>query len=167
MDSNTALILLDVDGVLNPDVSSGKLVLDPARAALVHQLSSLGSIVWATSWSAADTYHLANDLGLPGDPAAIAFPSAIQVDRRKPAPTPKLHWVDRWLSRTLIDDVESTTPVIWIEDRLREDAYAWARVAKRPTLLIKPDAEVGLTAEHVASIREFLSGLTGKRASGE
>ena len=167
MDSNTPLILLDVDGVLNPEIADRKLVLDPARAALVTQLANLGAIVWATSYSAADTYHLANDLSLPGDPAAIAFPSAIQVDRRKPAPTPKRHWVDRWLSRTLIDDVESTTPVIWIEDRLREDAYAWARVAKRPTLLIKPDAEVGLTAEHVASIREFLSGLTGKRASGE
>ena len=167
MDSNAALILLDVDGVLNPQVSSGKLTLDPARAALVHQLSSLGSIVWATSWSAADTYHLANDIGLTGDPAAIAFPSAIQVDRRKPAPTPKLHWVDRWLNRTLIDDVDSTTPVVWIEDRLREDAYAWARVAKRPTLLIKPDAEVGLTAEHVASIREFLNGLADRLPTDE
>jgi hypothetical protein len=79
MDSNTALILLDVDGVLNPQVSSGTLTLDPARAALVTQLSVLGSIVWATSWSAADTYHLANNIGLAGDPAAIAFPSAIQT----------------------------------------------------------------------------------------
>jgi len=167
MDSNAALILLDVDGVLNPAIVDRKLVLDPARAALVQQLSSLGSIVWATSWSAADTYHLANDIGLTGDPAAIAFPSAIQVDRRKPAPTPKLHWVDRWLNRTLIDDEDSTTPVVWIEDRLREDAFAWARAAKRPTLLIKPDAEVGLTAEHVDSVRDFLSGLTSKKASGE
>ena len=167
MDSNAALILLDVDGVLNPAIVDRKLVLDPARAALVQQLSSLGSIVWATSWSAADTYHLANDIGLPGDPAAIAFPSAIQVDRRKPAPTPKLHWVDRWLNRTLIDDVDSTTPVIWIEDRLREDAYAWAQAAKRPTLLIKPDAEVGLTAEHVAEIQQFLSRLADQQTPGE
>ena len=159
MDANKTLILLDVDGVLNPLRSMQKLVVDPSRAALVGQLSSLGVVVWATSWSAAHTYHLTHDLGLPFETAAIPFPPDLHIDPRNPAPTPKLHWVARWVNRTLSQEDAPDTAVIWIDDQLRENAGEWARNETRPTLLIKPDPATGLSEAHLAEAREFLLGL--------
>jgi hypothetical protein len=159
MNAIKAVILLDVDGVLNPLVSMQKLVVDRSRAALIAQLSSLGAVVWATSWSVVHTHHLSQDLGLPADTAAIPFPPNLHVDPRNPAPTPKLHWVARWVNRNLSQEGAPATAVIWIDDQLNEDATEWARHEVRPTLLIRPDPATGLSEAHLAEVREFLLSL--------
>lgn len=93
MTTRTILILLDVDGVLNPRVDNQRLVLDLPRAKLVRQLAELGSIAWATTWSPTHTFHLTKDLGIPSDTKGIAFPRNLHFDPSAPAPTAKLHWV--------------------------------------------------------------------------
>jgi len=160
MTDRTVLILLDVDGVLNPRLVNQRLALDPAREQLVRTLAELGSVVWATTWSPTHTFHLTRDLGLPRDTEGIAFPRDLHVDVRAPAPTPKLHWVERWLAR---QDAPPTA-VVWIDDLLRQDAVDWAATRSYPTLLVHPDAQVGLTAEHVHGIRLFLDSLAATDA---
>lgn len=166
MDSNPALILLDVDGVLNPQVVLQKLVLNPVHAALVAELSELGTVVWATTWSAAHMYQLTRDLGLPTNTNEIAFPPLLHIDPLNPEPTPKLHWVARWIDRTFFDEPCPTTAIVWIDDQLREDATAWAKEAPRPTLLVKPEPVRGLTGEHVAAVRDFVNDLESRRTPG-
>ena len=155
MTTRTVLILLDVDGVLNPRVVGQRLVLDAPRQELVRRLNELGSIVWATTWSPTHTFHLTRDLGLASDTEGIAFPRNLHADPSAPAPTAKLHWVARWLAR---QDPEPDA-VIWIDDILREDAVAWAAAEARPTLLVQPDMNVGLTEAQVEDARLFIESL--------
>ncbi|SEN05797.1 hypothetical protein E3O25_00725 [Cryobacterium sp. TMT1-3] len=155
MTARNILILLDVDGVLNPRVIAQRLVLDPPRAHLVRQLGALGSIVWATTWSPTHTFHLTKYLELSSATEGIAFPHNLHFDPSAPAPTAKLHWVSRWLARQ--DPVPDA--VIWIDDILRQDARDWAIAQVRPTLLVQPDMTIGLTAQHVDEIRRFIAGL--------
>ena len=155
MTVRSVLILLDVDGVLNPRVVEQRLVLDAPRANLVRELAGLGSVVWATTWSPTHTFHLTRSLGLPNDTEGIAFPRNLHADPSAPAPTAKLHWVARWLAR----QDPAPDAVIWIDDILRQDAADWAAAAPRPTLLVQPDMNLGLTTAHVDAVRRFVAGL--------
>jgi hypothetical protein len=155
MTTRTVLILLDVDGVLNPRVVNQRLELDAPRQELVRRLATLGSIVWATTWSPTHTFHLTRDLGLASDTEGITFPRNLHADPSAPAPTAKLHWVDRWLAR---QDPQPDA-VIWIDDILRQDAVDWASAQTRPTLLMQPEMNRGLTAAHVEDVRLFIESL--------
>ena len=155
MTTRTVLILLDVDGVLNPRVVGQRLVLDAPRQELVRRLAELGSIVWATTWSPTHTFHLTRDLGLAADTEGIAFPRNLHADPSAPAPTAKLHWVARWLAR----QEPQPDAVIWIDDILRQDAVAWAAAEARPTLLVQPDMNIGLTAAHIDDVQRFIARL--------
>ncbi|WP_104081623.1 HAD domain-containing protein [Cryobacterium sp. Y11] len=155
MTTRTVLILLDVDGVLNPRVVNQRLMLDAPRALLVRQLAALGSIVWATTWSPTHTFHLTKDLGLSSHTAGIAFPRNLHADPSAPAPTAKLHWVARWLAR---QDPQPDA-VIWVDDILRQDAVDWATAQTWPTLLVQPDMNRGLTDAQVDDVRRFIESL--------
>ncbi|NQX29647.1 hypothetical protein HQQ81_20060 [Microbacteriaceae bacterium VKM Ac-2854] len=156
-----ALILLDVDGVLNPHVVSDRrrhghrLVLDPDRAELVRRLAAVGSIVWATTWPPRLTSVLASDLKLPTDTAAITFDGGLPRDPRFPGHTGKLQPVAMWLEAAAARGV-AFDAVVWIDDNLREDAFAWAAEQSVPFHVVVPDAAQGLTADEVAEIEEFL-----------
>ncbi|MCU1405260.1 MAG: hypothetical protein JWQ43_1563 [Glaciihabitans sp.] len=162
MTSPNVIVLLDVDGVLNPRLVPGGMALDDTRAALIAELASCGDIVWATSYSAGVTFALGQGIGLPSSTRAIAFPSPIHHDRTVSAPTPKLHWVARWLERNVEEEEANSTAVVWIDDQLRQDAVEWAKAQQRPTLLLSPDPYFGLAAEHLEEVREFVRGLAGK-----
>lgn len=149
------VILLDVDGVLNPTVQMDQLVITEHRAELVREFAALGELVWATTWSAAHTWRLAQSIGLDADPAAIAFPAQIHADGRNPAPTPKLHWVSRWIARNLTEYPQQR-PLVWIDDHLGPDAREWAATLARPILLISPSPATGLQGAHVEQVDEFL-----------
>jgi hypothetical protein len=120
MGRNSAVVLLDVDGVLNPVLKGDALTLEPSRADLVRELDRVAGIVWATTWSSTFTWRLGQDLGLSPDTKAIAFPNPVEANPRLPAPTPKLHWVLRWLSRSF--EQGGMPAVIWIDDHLLQDA---------------------------------------------
>lgn len=159
-----ALILLDVDGVLNPTVTSDRaagghrLSLEPEREALVHRLAAIGTVVWATTWPPKLTSVLARDLGLPEGTEAIVFGGGLTRDPRFPGQTGKLQPVAEWLEQASARS--SVDAVVWIDDNLREDAYAWAREQETPFHLIRPDAAVGLTSDEVAGAEEFLRSVS-------
>ena len=165
----TALILLDVDGVLNPSVSSDRaagshrLMLEPEREELVRRLAEAGTIVWATTWPPKLTSVLADDLGLPAGTEAIVFGGGLPRDPRFPGQTGKLQpvavWLEKARARFAID------AVVWIDDNLRGDAFDWAREQDTPFHLIVPEAATGLTADEVAGAEAFLAELGARSSS--
>ena len=158
-----ALILLDVDGVLNPSVSSDRalgshrLMLEPEREELVHRLAAVGTIVWATTWPPKLTSVLADDLGLPAGTEAIVFGGGLPRDPRFPGQTGKLQPVAVWLERA--GERFDIDAVVWIDDNLRGDAVDWAREQRIPFHLVVPESAAGLTADEVAGAEAFLAGL--------
>ena len=158
-----ALILLDVDGVLNPSVSSDRalgshrLMLEPEREELVHRLAAVGTIVWATTWPPKLTSVLADDLGLPAGTEAIVFGGGLPHDPRFPGQTGKLQPVAVWLERA--GERFDIDAVVWIDDNLRGDAVDWAREQEIPFHLVVPESAAGLTADEVTGAEAFLAGL--------
>jgi hypothetical protein len=63
-----ALILLDVDRVLNPRMAERALALDHGRSLVVTELAKLGTIAWATSW---DAHYTAGFGRRSGGPASL------------------------------------------------------------------------------------------------
>jgi hypothetical protein len=153
----TAVVLLDVDGVLNAQVrvdGRGELrVAVPFEVrALVGRLAAAAEIRWATTWGARLAPELSRAVGLPpGTPAIPLAPT------RADAATPKLAGVDRWLAEQLASG-EPWVAAVWIDDRLGADADAWAAAAAVPVRLIRPDPARGLRGEHVDEALAFLAG---------
>lgn len=145
------LILLDVDGVLNPRLAAGRLQVEPERAELVRELAALGRLVWATTYPSVLAHDMGEGIGLTERADAIAFPAELDADPRRPAPTPKLHWVRRWLARQEYDRA------VWIDDRLGADATEWAH-GEASVHLVSPDSREGLLREHVEEARAFFAG---------
>ncbi|PPG87481.1 hypothetical protein C5C00_04040 [Rathayibacter rathayi] len=162
-----ALILLDVDGVLNPSVRSDRaagshrLELEPEREALVARLAAVGTIVWATTWPPRLSSVLADDLGLPGGTEAIVFDGGLPRDPRFPGQTGKLHPVATWLERAA--ERGPLDAVVWIDDNLGQDAYTWAREQSTPFHLVRPESATGLTDDEVAGAERFLAALAASR----
>lgn len=149
------LLLLDVDGVLNPVTSSPPPgyrtvevngyrfhVSDLHRERLGRLVPSV-DLVWASTWERAAKESIGPALHLPDSPVIRFAPDRV-------ADTWKLPDVDRYVG---------TRPLIWIEDNLFGDAYEWAKNRSSPTLLIKPPATVGLTPDHFDQIDAFVAEL--------
>ncbi|AJM77152.1 HAD domain-containing protein [Rathayibacter toxicus] len=166
-----ALILLDVDGVLNPTVTSDRaagshrLELDPDRAALVYRLAAVGTIVWATTWPPKLTSVLAGDLGLPPAIEAIVFGGGLPRDSRFAGQTGKLQPVALWLEQAR--ERMSIDAVVWIDDNLGEDAYRWARQQTIPFHLVRPDFVAGITGDEVKGVEAFLAMVSSHGDSQE
>jgi HAD domain in Swiss Army Knife RNA repair proteins len=138
------LLLLDVDGVLNPfaapacppgytehDFFPGE---EPVRLCHAHgswlrELATRFQIVWATAWGADANRFLAPLLQLPELPV-IAFPPVPFH------PRDKLPAITRYAGHHAL---------AWIDDALPPEAHAWAANRRTPTLLISIDPAEGLT----------------------
>lgn len=169
--SATPLLLVDVDGVLNAIVGfpSAKrteelssalfeaefvaqdfLIRVPAgtRKRII-ALQSLFDCVWATSWEERARSDLAPALGFGFEWPVIRF-----VDDFPLAGTWKLPAVQRFV------DLEENRgrPLAWIDDDLQPDTLEWAARRTRagtPTLMVRPDGDVGLTSRHVDRLLVF------------
>jgi len=138
------LLLLDVDGVLNPYAASDCPVgydeheffpgeepvrLCPAHGSWLEELAVQFQLVWATAWGAEANRLLAPRLQIPGLPV-IRFPAAPFH------PRDKLAAIIRYAGHR---------PLVWIDDQLTPEAHAWADQRRIPTLLIGTDPAEGLT----------------------
>jgi hypothetical protein len=147
-DPERPIILLDVDGVLNPTMVGGEVAISRERVDLVLKLARAGELVWVTSWPADVTFQLQRAIGLEGQMRRV--PLVGTSDR---ASTPKLRSIARWVERSTLP----LTAVVWIDDWLRSDARAWAASQERPWLLVQPEPATGLTGGHVDAVVEFLT----------
>lgn len=53
-------------------------------------------------------------------------------------------------------------PVAWLDDEINESDQRWAEQREAPTLLIKPNQDIGLQLEHMASVNSWLESLESR-----
>lgn len=146
------LLLIDIDGVLNPLNRGTKpkgfephtflgfeVWLWPEHGVWLRSLANWFDLVWATTWE-----HHAHLIGavldLPQDLPVIEF------DRNRKEPTWKLHDVRRFVG---------DRSLAWIDDDLWSDAEAWAASRDAATLLVRVPPHRGLTQKHVSQLEAF------------
>lgn len=158
------IILLGIDGVLNPALRSrpGTVRPDPLlsceKKALVRRLARCGRIAWVSTWPAEMTADLEDQLQLDVEPLRVTLllRAADEAD-----PTPKLRSVARWLARMEAAGEAGWDSVVWIDDVLGPDARKWAHGHHQPVLLEKPIPDQGLTEAHVVAVEVFIEGGGG------
>lgn len=157
----SALILMDVDGVLNPaltrrrDTSEPVLSLTPGRARLLSEAAALGELVWATSHGWDQTAGLEAQAGITTRRPRIPLAALTSADLE--ARTPKLRRIIRWIDRARSDPGTGPESIIWIDDVHGPDAHTWARTAGFPVLLLTPDPAQGLTPNHLGEITAWIN----------
>lgn len=159
------IILLDVNGVLNPEVHQGDgdrpdLHLSDAKVALVRRLATKGRIAWVTTSPADVVAELDAQLELEMEPLRVTL--EIQ-DSDVDKPTPKLSSVARWLDRKKTAGEADWDSVVWIDDVLGPDVHEWAHHLNQPVLLEKPVPEEGLTEAQVVAVQVFIDDEKGRK----
>jgi hypothetical protein len=158
------LILLDIDGVLNPVARAAgpggepELFLSETRIALVRRLAALGRIAWVSTWPAEQRAGLEKQLQLEVEPLRVPLPQALS---ESDAATPKLQPVSRWLKRMELLGEADWDAVVWIDDVLGPDVRLWAHQYNQPVLLEKPLPAQGLMEVHVVAVEVFVNGDGG------
>lgn len=157
------IILLDIDGVLNPAVRPGgdgpELSLSAAKVALVRRLAACGRIAWVSTWPADLTAGLESQLGLEVEPLRVTL---TMNARDGDEPTPKLRSVSRWLARMRASGEADWDSIVWIDDVLGPDAREWAHQHDQPVLLEKPVPGRGLAEVHVVAVEVFIDSSTAE-----
>ncbi|WP_194899207.1 HAD domain-containing protein [Catenulispora pinisilvae] len=148
------VLLLDVDGVLNPysavecppGFAEHSLFpgAEPVRLCRAHgiwinRLRQTFDVVWATSWNHDANRLLAPLLGVTPLPLAHM-------------PSPPFH--PREKVRVIARFV-GTRPAVWIDDQHPPEARTWSSARPQPTLLIPVDPATGLTREAVDRALEW------------
>jgi hypothetical protein len=154
------ILLLDVDGVLNPfgaqaygdhyvahDLFPGE---DPVHVARTHgdmirRLATVFELAWATGWNDEANSLLAPLLEIAQLPV-VTMP-AIPFEPREKVPAVHAYAGDR--------------PVAWIDDLHTAEGQAWAATRTAPTLLLSTTPSIGLTAEHVQTALAWAANLSG------
>jgi hypothetical protein len=153
------IILLDIDGVLNPVMRPGAagdrptLSLSDTRLALVRRLAGCGRIAWVSTWPADLVSGLESQLQLAEEPLRVTL--TMREDDGD-VPTPKLRSVARWLDRMESLGEADWDSVVWIDDVLGQDTREWAHHHNQPVLLEKPVPDKGLTEVHVVAVEVFI-----------
>ncbi|GAA4576784.1 HAD domain-containing protein [Planotetraspora kaengkrachanensis] len=161
------LLLLDVDGVLNPSRRSSlryrrhncvvdgglyRLLLDRRHGPLLLSLArdTNAELVWATTWEEHANVEIAPRVGLPRLP----------VIRVTGDPVSKAG--EHFKTRPVADYVDGR-PFVWFDDGLTtaDDDYLRAHEGVGDFLLVHVDARHGLDGNHLAQAREWLTGTAG------
>ena len=134
---------LNVDGVLH-------LISATASEHLL-RLARTFELVWCSGWEEKADEHLVHALGFPGRLPFLTFSGAPST----------AHWkLDSLVAHA------GERPVAWIDDAFDDDCRAWAAARAAPTLLVRTDPAVGLTAAHVATLERWAQhGLAPFRAA--
>jgi Swiss Army Knife RNA repair-like protein len=152
------ILLVDVDGVLNPfaaDRCPGgyrEYALfpdeEPVRLADVHgewlrALTEVFDLVWATGWGDEAHRLISPILRLPEFPAIRFPPAPFEPSEKVPA----------------IHSFVGERPVAWLDDVITPEARRWAAERFTPTLLVFVDPTIGLTEELVEEVRSWAAGV--------
>lgn len=166
------LLLIDVDGPLNPWAASGRqnqrngyrryrigcyiVYLKRAHGQALMGLSDVFDLVWCTTWEDQANTDIGPRIGLPELPV-IRFPEV------RDRPDARLHWK----TATIVAYAEAhKRPFAWIDDEMGVyDGTYFARWCTRPFLVKKIDPAVGLTDNDFAELRDWAEG--GMHDDGE
>jgi len=158
------LLLVDVDGVLNPWRAVGcpagfreyrffpgeRVLLSEGHGELLRSLATSFELVWATAWE-----HKANRLICP----VISLPELPVIEFPLTAPD--------YLFRKLPAVIDSVgdRPCAWIDDEHQPAHYHWALERGVPTLIVDIDPAEGLTAQVAAQLAEWAAALASEDES--
>jgi len=153
------LLLLDIDGVLNPwaapTLPDGfkEHVLFPKderphrfsehHGEWIRELARSFEVVWASAWGSVANQLLAPILRLP-EFDWVPYP---------PTPFPPSSKVPS------IAAFVGERSAAWVDDDITAEARAWASGRENPTLLVPVDPTIGLLPEHVRSLEVWREGL--------
>jgi hypothetical protein len=158
------LVLIDVDGVLNPTFSAAqrrrlayhhgwlqrracvdglalRVFVNPAHGAMLRRLAreTGAELAWGTTWEEAANYAIGPLIGLPVLPVAPVRGFAHKAEGIVP-------WT-------------RGRPFAWLDDE-PDAAQACARIAgAQPHLVVGVDEHEGLAEAHVEAVRAWLGGL--------
>ena len=149
------LLLMDVDGVLNPfpDTPEGFVEhvffageAEPVRLAQVHgdwlrELGEVYEIAWATGWGEHANRLLAPHFGLPAYPVVVVPSTRFVPADKVPA----------------VAAFAGNRPVAWVDDIVTPEARAWEARRSAPTLLLEVDPAVGLVRPQVDELLAWAS----------
>ena len=166
MEAPTPLVLIDVDGVLNPRRSSTdeyrrqwafpgglahRLLLNPRHGRMLTDLAEVtgAELVWATYWRGRANTWIAPRIGLPSL-RFVSIPTRLWL---RPSSSLGL-----WKARHVAASI-GQTPFVWFED----DPSVPRHLAEQPGLgqhlVVAVDPAVGLTHDHVEQARTWLHNL--------
>lgn len=145
MTARRPILLVDIDGVLNPwgievcpdGYCEYELFADddePVRLAAVHgewlrELSDVFDLAWASAWGFQAYKLLGPILDLPEFPFVPMPPTRFAPEDKVPA----------------VAEYVGDRPAAWIDDLIGEAAWRWAESRRVPTLLMQIDHKRGLT----------------------
>lgn len=146
------LLLLDVDGVLNPFAAptcppgyrehaffpddDPPVRLNESHAPWLTTLAQEYDLAWATGWEDEANTYLAPVFGLPRLPV-VRFPPTPFAPAQKVPP---------------IAAFTGDRPTAWVDDAHTPEAWEWANSRTAPTLLLPTDPARGLTRETVEEL---------------
>jgi hypothetical protein len=158
VDSTVPVLLLDLDGVLNPfaapvcpDGYLERVFFEgegPERYCVGHggwirELAAVGELWWATGWG-----ENANERYLP-----LLGVAPLPVVRFPPVPfAPEL-------KVPAVAAVVGDRPVAWIDDNHTQTGRRWAAERSAPTLLVSVDPAVGWTRADVDQVLAWTANL--------
>jgi hypothetical protein len=164
----TSLLLLDIDGTLCPigpgpnvamkhlSIGTGGVSFRADLPDVLDELAARYELAWATAWQDNANLLLAPALGLPALPVVrFTDPAPDEVGSRYAGRTWKLPSVQRF---------GAGRPLVWIDDDLHGDAYAWAMMRRIPTKLLKTDPSRGITDRDVRTLLAFARRTIGSRS---
>ena len=161
MPARLPLLLLDVDGVLNPHAApccppgytehelfpgEEAVRVGAAHGRWLTELATRFQLAWATAWGAEANRLLAPLLEIPELPV-IGFPPVPFH------PRDKLPAVARYAGGR---------PLAWVDDQLPAETRAWAAARRAPALLIEVDPADGLTRPVVDGCLRWAEGIAGE-----
>lgn len=150
------LLLLDVDGVLNPygtpqpppgytehHMFPGEepVRVNPAHGSWITEAGTVLDIAWATSWNDEANQLLAPLLHIAPLPVVTMPPPPFDPSDKIP----------------LIAAYARERPAAWIDDLHTAQAHDWAATRTSPTLLITADPAIGLTRNSIDHVIAWAS----------
>ena len=154
------VLLLDLDGVLNPFAASscpdgylehefypgeGPERYCPDHAAWITELAAAGDLHWASAWGEDANTLFGAKLGVAALPVVTFPPLPFPPEAKVPA----------------VAEVVGGRPAAWIDDNHTEAGRRWAAGRSAPTLLVPIDPAVGWVWSDVDRVLGWVAGLDG------
>jgi hypothetical protein len=166
MEQLAPLILVDVDGVLNPDKPGAggyrrhwvfpngvahRLLLDPGHGRMLSELAEAAGaeLVWASYWRNRANTWIAPRIGLPSL-RFVPIPSRWTSRARSSLGQWKALHVAAWIGQT---------PFVWFEDDPNVPSCLTQQPGLGRHLTVTVDPAIGLTRRHIEQARRWLDDL--------
>jgi hypothetical protein len=155
VDQSVPVVLLDLDGVLNPFAAPAcpdghrervlfageePVRFCPGHADWIRELAAAGDLWWATGWG-----ENANEIYLP-----LLGVEPLPVVRFPPVP------FEPELKVPAIDAAIGSRPAAWIDDNHTAAGWRWAAERRAPTLLVSIDPAIGWSRADVDRVLDWV-----------